>query len=99
MKKIVSKDVLLAYLESNLLLETHTNASDRQLGGVISHKGASTAWEIHSTYHTTLGATLGKLIYGRDMIHYIKHVADWELIRLHKQKITDYSTAKEMLNT
>eukprot|EP00957_Ditylum_brightwellii_P109071 8320705-Ditylum_brightwellii.AAC.1 len=55
---------------------------------------AATAWAICSTYHITLGATLRQLIYGRDMLHDIKHVADWELIRLHKQKIIDYSMAR-----
>eukprot|EP00957_Ditylum_brightwellii_P063877 4846510-Ditylum_brightwellii.AAC.1 len=56
---------------------------------------APTTWAIHSTYHTTLGATQGQLIYGRDMLHDIKYVADWELIRLCKQKIIDYSTSRE----
>lgn len=53
------------------------------------------AWTICSTYHITLGATPGQLVYGRDMLYDIKHAADWELIRLHKQEVIDYSTAKE----
>eukprot|EP00957_Ditylum_brightwellii_P172209 13109555-Ditylum_brightwellii.AAC.1 len=53
------------------------------------------AWAICSTYHTMLGAIPGQLVYGRDMLHDVKHAADWELIRLHKEQIIDYSTAKE----
>eukprot|EP00957_Ditylum_brightwellii_P086883 6612662-Ditylum_brightwellii.AAC.1 len=56
---------------------------------------ASITWAIHSVYHTTLGATPGKLVYSRDMLHDIKHAADWELIRLCKQEINDFSTARE----
>eukprot|EP00957_Ditylum_brightwellii_P077433 5883011-Ditylum_brightwellii.AAC.1 len=48
-----------------------------------------------STYHAMLGVTPGQLVYGRDMLHDIRHAADWEFIRLHEQKIIDYSTAKE----
>eukprot|EP00957_Ditylum_brightwellii_P092168 7017000-Ditylum_brightwellii.AAC.1 len=55
----------------------------------------STAWAICSTYHTMLGAIPGQLVYGRDMLHDAKHATDWDLIRLHKQKIIDYSTARE----
>ena len=36
MKKIVSKDVLLAYPDFNISFEIYTDASDRQLGAVIT---------------------------------------------------------------
>eukprot|EP00957_Ditylum_brightwellii_P064339 4882737-Ditylum_brightwellii.AAC.1 len=55
---------------------------------------ATTAWSIHSTYHTMLGTTSRQLICNRDILHDAKHVADWELIRLHKQKIIEYSMTR-----
>ena len=44
---------------------------------------ASVAWEIRSTYHTTLEATPAQLVYGRDMIYPIQYIAEWDLIRKH----------------
>ena len=39
MKKIVSRDVLLAYQDFNVPFEIYTDASDRQLGAVITQNG------------------------------------------------------------
>ena len=47
---------------------------------------ASVAWAIHRTHHTTLQATLGQLVFGRDVLLNVKFIADWEAIRLKKQK-------------
>ena len=38
---------------------------------------AGTMFAIHTTYHTTLQASLMQLVFGRDAILKIKHVADW----------------------
>ena len=38
-KKVVAKETLLTYPDFNLPFELHTNASDNQLGAVISQKG------------------------------------------------------------
>ena len=38
----------------------------------------SVAWDICSTHHTTLQATPGQLVFGRDMLLNLKFVADWE---------------------
>ena len=38
-KKLASQEVLLAYPDFNELFEIHTDASDYQLGAVISQKG------------------------------------------------------------
>jgi hypothetical protein len=38
---------------------------------------ASAAYAIRSTFHTTLKATPGQLVFGRDMVLTIKVMADW----------------------
>ena len=46
---------------------------------------AATMFAVHATYHTTLQASPMQLIFGRDDILNIKHVADWEHIWQRKQ--------------
>ena len=55
----------------------------------------SIAWAIRSTHHTTLGATPAQLVFGRDMVHPIAHIAEWDLIRARKQRIINLSNQKE----
>ena len=43
-KKVVSQEILLAYPDFNELFEIHTDASDYQLGAVISQKGRPIAF-------------------------------------------------------
>ena len=52
-----------------------SNADDDPFAGVVS----AICWAVRSTYHTTLKATPGQLVFGRDMIFNIKHEADWQL--------------------
>ena len=56
---------------------------------------ASAAWAIRSTHHTTLQATPGQLVFGRDMLLNVKFIADWEAIKLRKQKDSDKNNARE----
>jgi transposase InsO family protein len=42
--------------------------------GILS----AVAWAVRSTYHTTLQLTPGQLVFGRNMIWHIAHVADWQ---------------------
>ncbi|MGH7974544.1 MAG: RNase H-like domain-containing protein, partial [bacterium] len=56
---------------------------------------SSAAWAIRSTYHTTLDATPGQLVFGRDMIFNLAHVANWERIRQRKQNLIDRSNTRE----
>jgi len=56
---------------------------------------AAAAFAVRSTYHTTLQATPGQLVYGRDMIFNIKHVANWKAIKERKQKLIDQNNKKE----
>ena len=50
---------------------------------------AATDFVAQSTYHTTLQAKPGQLIFGRDMILNNPLIAHWEAIRLRKQNIID----------
>ena len=38
---------------------------------------ASVAWAVRSLYHTTLGATPGELVFGRDILFNIRNKIDW----------------------
>ena len=52
-------------------------------------------WAIRSTYHTTLKATPGQLVFGRDMIFNIRHEADWQLIHEKKRARIEDNNARE----
>jgi hypothetical protein len=47
---------------------------------------SSAAYTIRSTFHTTLKATPGKVVFGRDMVLPIKLMADWGAIEQQRQK-------------
>jgi hypothetical protein len=53
------------------------------------------AWAIRATHHTTLDATPGQLVFGRDMLFNIGYQADWEKIRLRKQKLINVNNQRE----
>jgi len=53
------------------------------------------AYAIRCTYHTTLQATPGQLVFGRDMILPVKFNADWALIAQRKQDQIDSSNRAE----
>jgi len=55
----------------------------------------ATAYAIRSTFHTTLQATPGQLVFGRDMILPIKFKANWAAIALRKQARINQSNKKE----
>ena len=46
---------------------------------------ASAAWAIRSTIHTTLGATPGQLVFGRDMLFDLAFKANWQEIKERKK--------------
>jgi hypothetical protein len=52
------------------------------MGSILS----STAYEICSTFHTTLKATPGQLVFGRDMVLPITFMAYWGEIEQQRQK-------------
>jgi hypothetical protein len=47
---------------------------------------SSAAYAIHITFHTTLKATPGQLVVGRDMVMTIHFLADWRVIEQQRQK-------------
>jgi hypothetical protein len=59
--------------------------------GIIS----ATAFAVRSTFHTTLRKSPDQLVFSRDMILNIKHVANWEFIRQRKQTIINKNNKKE----
>jgi len=57
---------------------------------------AATAYAIRSKVHTTLGASLGQLVFGLDMILPINyHQANWAVITRQKQQSINTSNTKE----
>ena len=56
---------------------------------------AATAFAIQSTYHTTLQATPGQLVFGRDMILNLTHMANWKFITEWKQCIINANNKRE----
>ena len=57
---------------------------------------AQVAWAIRCTYHATLRATPGQLVYGRDMILDIPYTANWSKINSRKQELIDKSNKKKI---
>jgi hypothetical protein len=47
---------------------------------------ASAAYATRRTFHTTLKATPGQLVFGRDMVLHIKSMADWGAIEQQRHK-------------
>jgi len=56
---------------------------------------SSAAWAIRSTVHTTLEASPGQLVYGRDMLLPVQFKADWARIRQRKQESITRSNERE----
>ena len=72
-------------------LQTKFLDQDDPWKGILS----ATAFAVISMYHTTLKKAIGKLMFGRDMIFNIKHVASWEYIRQNKQKMIEKNNRAE----
>jgi len=56
---------------------------------------SAAAWAIRSTVHTTLDATPGQLVFGRDMLLPIQLKTDWARIRQRKQDVINANNKKE----
>ena len=85
---------MIANMVRTFELETNYLDEEDPWKGVL----AATAFAVQSTYHTTLKKTPGQLVFGRDMIFNIQHVANWELIRQYKQNCINKITRLRMPN-
>ena len=56
---------------------------------------AATMFAVRATYHTLLHASPMQLVFVRDAILNIKHVADWEYIRQRKQFRINHNNKQE----
>ena len=56
---------------------------------------ANIAWAIRNTVHTTLDATPGQLVFGRDMIFHDTFKANWQIIHARKAKMALKSNIRE----
>jgi hypothetical protein len=56
---------------------------------------AAIMYALRSTYHTTLKATPMQLVFGRDAMLNIKFEANWQNIKLNKQKIIQRNNERE----
>ena len=59
---------------------------------------ARISWAVRSTYHTTLQASPGQLVFGRDMLFDIDFTADWHKIYDRKQQIINKNNLRENKN-
>ena len=57
--------------------------SDDPWTGILS----AAAFAMRATYHTTLKATPGQLVFGRDMVLNQRYLADWTAIKTRKQEL------------
>ncbi len=56
---------------------------------------SAAAYAIRCTYHTTLQATPGQLVFGRDVILPITMRADWNAIQARRQAMIEHNNAVE----
>ena len=75
------------------LQETYVDGADPWMGIL-----EAAVFAFHSTYHKTKGKIAGQLVFGRDMILPINHVADWRYIRQRKQTQIDNDAIQEKNN-
>ena len=61
----------------------------------ISQLCTDVVWAIRASYHTTLGATPGAAIFGRDMLFGIPFLADWSDIGRRRQQLVDKANKRE----
>ena len=68
-----------------------TMEEDNPWDGIL----AAVAFAVRATVHTTTRATPAQLIFGRDAIFQVQHVADWQYIKQRKQQMINANNARE----
>jgi hypothetical protein len=56
---------------------------------------AAIGYALRSSWHTTMQATPGQLVFGRDMALNIKHIADWNYMQQRRQRTAAINNRKE----
>jgi hypothetical protein len=56
---------------------------------------AAVAFTVRATVHTTNRATPAQIIFGRDAIFQVQHIADWQYIKQCKQQMINTNNARE----
>ena len=64
---------------------------DDPFAGLVS----AVSFAVRSTYHTTLQATPGQLVFGRDMMFPVEFLADWQAIKNRKQLLINKNNQRE----
>jgi len=58
---------------------------------------AAAAFAVRATIHTTLQKTPAQLVFGRDIILNVNHIANWEHIKQRKQTLINKNNEKEKI--
>ena len=91
MKQVMSRAVTLAYPDFNAPFEVYTDASDKQLGGVITQKVRSLAF-----YSRKLrGAQLNYTVTEKELLSVVETLKEFRCI-LYGQRITVYTDHKNL---
>ena len=72
--------VLRDLLRTYNLHETYSDDADPWMGILVAD-----AFAVRSTYHRTKGNSPDQVVFGRDMILPINHIADWKYMNQRKQ--------------
>ena len=57
---------------------------------------AAIGYAIRSTWHTTLRATPGQIMFGRDMVLNIRHIADWHAMSQRRQLVASNNNQRRL---
>ena len=91
LKKIISKETLLTYPDFNKPFDIHTDASDKQLGSVISQNGRPIAFYTRKLSATQMRYTVGE----RELLSIVETLKEFRNI-LFGHEITVYTDHKNL---